>query len=307
MLEFKKATLDDIEWYREIAERANREQPRLELECSFGPCYLWGEYYGTKICRFENFILKGYFKSDGRASFTFPYGIGDTERAVRAIEEYAAQNDMPLVWGGLTSRQADFINEMYGGAFKFTPNRDYAEYIYETERLSTLAGRNLHSKRNHLNRFKSLYEYEFEMIDESNKYEALAVAEQWCKNENGDETLEDDSIGSESCAIRRSIENYERLGFKGAIIRIDGKAVAMTMGERISRDAFVTHFEKALDGYEGLYVAINYYFAKSLLGEYKYINREEDMGIEGLRRSKLSYKPAILLEQLVGERYDRLF
>ncbi len=303
MLEFKKARLEDIEWYREIAEKANREEPRLELECSFGPCYLWGEYYGTKICRFEDFILKGYFNGDGRASFTFPYGTGDKVRAVKAIEEYAAQNGIPLVWGGLTSRQADFINEIYGGEFTFTPNRDYAEYIYETEKLATLAGRNLHSKRNHLNRFKSLYEYEFEMIDESNKYEALAVAEQWCRSANGDggEDGGDDSISSESCAIRKSIENYERLGFKGAIIRIDGKPVAMTMGEEISRDAFVTHFEKALDGYEGLYVAINYCFAKSL-GEYKYINREEDMGIEGLRRSKLSYKPTILLEQLVGER-----
>ncbi len=296
MLEFKKARLDDIDWYREIADKANRKSPRIDLDASFGACYLWSDFYGTRICRFEDFILKGYFNSDKSVSFSFPYGTGDIEKAVRAIEGYCSSAGVPLVWGGVTARQAEILNEIYKGKIKFREDRDYAEYIYETEKLSTLSGRNLHSKRNHLNRFEASYSYSFEMINSENRKCAIEVAEKWCKDTHGSEA---ESLDSECCAIHRAVKDFDRLGFKGAIIKIDGKPAAMTIGEEISSLAFVTHFEKALYGYDGLYAAINCYFARQL-GQYKYINREEDMGLEGLRKAKLSYKPAILLEQLVG-------
>lgn len=294
MLEFNTVKINDIDWYSEIALKANREEPRINLDSSFGANYIWCDYYGTKICRFEDFILKGYFNDDGTASFVFPFGTGSVEKAIRAIEEYTIQKNIPLSFGGITAKQADVIDSIYGGRFNFTGNRDYYEYIYETEKLASLAGRKLHSKRNHLNRFEASYNYTFELIDNSNKNDAIAVADEWCANNNGGESLE-----YERCAIRKSIENFDRLKFKGAIIRIDGKPVAMTIGEPISDRAFVVHFEKALSGYEGLYVAINCYFARTLT-DFLYINREEDMGVEGLRRAKLSYKPAILLEQYEG-------
>ncbi|MGN0499469.1 MAG: DUF2156 domain-containing protein [Acutalibacteraceae bacterium] len=292
MLEFNTVKLEDIDWYNAILAKANELQPQITLDAPFGANYLWAHYYGTKICRFGDFILKGYFNDDGSASFTFPLGAGDVDKALFALRDYADMCGFPLRFGGLSREQAEYVNSLFGGCFEFCENRDFAEYIYETEKLATLSGRKLHSKRNHLNRFEASYNYSFELIDGANKADALSVAREWCKNAELDE-----SIDEERCAIKRALDNFERLNFKGAIIRIDGKAVAMTMGEPISRRAFVTHFEKAVDGYEGLYVAINCYFARALK-EYELINREEDMGIEGLRRAKLSYKPTILLEQL---------
>lgn len=294
MLEFKTVVMDDMDWYNDILSKVNCVEPQITIDVPFGSNYLWSAFYGTKICRFKDFILKGYFNNDGSASFTFPLGVGNITEALKAIEEYTQQNKIALCFGGVTREQADIINSVFHNRFNFTSNRDYAEYIYETEKLSTLSGRKLHSKRNHLNRFEAKYNYTFELIDDTNKDDAFIVAEQWCKNTNGGESLK-----HENCAIKKALENYEKLNFKGALIRIDGKPVAMTMGEPISPKAFVTRFEKALSGYDGLYVAINCYFARTLR-EYKYINREEDMGIEGLRRAKLSYKPAILLEQLEG-------
>lgn len=291
MLEFNTVKLDDIDWYNAILAKANEVSPLITLDAPFGGNYLWANYYGTKICRFGDFILKGYFDGDGSASFTFPIGVGDVDKALAALKDYADEHGFPLCFGGLTRPQAEYINSLFGG-LALSENRDFAEYIYETEKLATLAGRKLHSKRNHLNRFEASYKFSFEPIDESNKADALAVARQWCKASNGDE-----SIDEESCAIKKALENFELLNFSGAVLRIDGKPVAMTMGEPISRRAFVTHFEKAVDGYDGLYVAVNCYFARTLT-QFELINREEDMGIEGLRRAKLSYKPSILLEQL---------
>lgn len=301
MLEFKLMEIDDIDWYSEIAENANKEQPQIGLDLPFGTNYVWGGYYGTRICRFEGFILKGYFQKDGTVSFAFPFGTGDVKKAIRRIEEYALYNNIPLRFLGLTRGQIDVINSIYPGEFRFNGNRDSYEYIYETEGLASLSGRSLHSKRNHLKHFEEDYNYDFEILDSSNKYEALNVSKEWCEGVNSS-----DSINYETCAIRKSIENFERLGLRGAIIRVDGKAVAMTIGERISDKAFVIHFEKALEGYRGLYTAINCYFARTLT-DYMYINREEDMGICGLRRAKLSYKPAILLERFEGVRNAEIF
>lgn len=295
MLEFKTIKIDDIDWYKEIAEKANLEQPRINLDSPFGSNYIWSSFYGIKICRFDDYILKGYFYDDGTTSFAFPLGTGDIEKALRAVEEYSLENNIPLCFGGVTKEQCEIINSVFGGRFNFAGNRDYYEYIYESEALATLKGRRLHSKRNHLKRFEQNYNYSFEPIGSGNKGDALDVARRWCAETSGTE-----SLIHENCAIKKSLEDFEKLGFKGAIIKIDGKPAAMTIGERISDKAFVIHFEKALGGFDGLYTAINCYFARTLTG-YTYINREEDMGIEGLRRSKLSYKPAILLEQFEGE------
>ena len=295
MIEFKSVELDDMNWYRELAAKANAVQPRLNLDAPFAVNYIWCKRYGTKICRFEDFILKAYFRPDGIICFAFPYGTGDVNKALRAIETYARESNIPLLWAGLNAEQTEVVNSLFDGRFSFASCRDYSEYIYETEKLAKLPGRKLHSKRNHLKRFETNYNYSFEPISSDNKEEAYEVAMQWCADNGG----EDCEQGSEFCAIRRSIDNFELLGLEGALIRIDGKAVAMTIGEEISPLAFVTHFEKAISGYEGLYTAINCYFARTLT-RYKYINREEDMGLEGLRRAKLSYRPDILLERFEG-------
>lgn len=296
MLEFKTVRLEDMSWYKELADRANDIQPRLNLDAPFALNYIWRNRYGIKICRFEDFILKAYFRKDGAIAFTFPYGVGDVDKALRAIEAYAGENNLPLLWGSLSLEQTEIINSCFGGRFSFASCRDYSEYIYESERLAYLPGRKLHSKRNHLKRFEASYSYSFEQINNDNKEEAYKVAQHWCAESSADGCKDD----SEFCAIRDSIDNFDALGLEGAIIRIDGKAVAMTIGEEVSKAAFVTHFEKALSGYDGLYTAINCYFARALKDRYKYINREEDLGIEGLRKSKLSYRPDILLERFEG-------
>ena len=123
------------------------------------------------------------------------------------------------------------------------------------------------------------------------------VARAWCLAHGCGGGLKD-----ENCAIGKALDHFEALAFVGGLIRIDGKAVAFTAGEAINDQVFDVHFEKALDGYDGLYPAINQAFAEHALSGYRWINREEDMGLEGLRRAKASYYPAEVLEKFTAVR-----
>ena len=102
---------------------------------------------------------------------------------------------------------------------------------------------------------------------------------------------------AESDIIDGVLDNYHRFEFKGALLRINGKVEAFTIGEELNDKIFVTHFEKANSEYAGIYQAMNCLFAKNTISDYIYVNREDDMGIEGLRKSKLSYNPVILLDK----------
>lgn len=296
MLEFKEPTIEDRLWVNDLVERAGKERLLLSYDVAFGTNFVWRFMYNIKICRFKNFVLKTFGSSEGKVHYAFPVGTGDIKEAFTAMLEHAEETGLKPNFGGVTKEQMEWIEAHYPGKFAFSESRDYFEYIYLSEDLAQLRGRKYHGKRNHISKFKNTYDYSFELIDDSNKKDALYVSKLWCEqnvlgNDNG--------LSHEICAIRESFQYFDELEFKGAIIKIDGKPVAMTAGERVCDDVFVVHFEKALPGYDGLYAAINHFFAKELI-QYKYINREEDLGIEGLRKAKLSYKPAVLLEEFEG-------
>ena len=180
------------------------------------------------------------------------------------------------------------------GGFAFSLDRPGSDYIYSAEDLVSLKGRKFEKKRNHLAKFKRTYNYTYEQISSDNIADCIDVSDQW-RSVNAAQLGE--SVNKEYCAVRRAVDSYEQLALLGGLIRIEGKPVAFTIGEEVNPDVFLLHFEKALDGYDGLYPAINKEFAEHHLANYKFVNREEDMGVEGLRKSKLSYHPVLLLEK----------
>ena len=162
--------------------------------------------------------------------------------------------------------------------------------------MAYLKGKKYHGKRNHITNFKKNNpNWSFEVLNRDNIQECIALHTEWIKNH------EDDADYSfEFEAVLTAFENYEELGFLGGLIRVDGKVIAYTMGERHSDRLFVTHFEKAPAEIQGAYPIINQEFTKNCLMEYEYVNREEDLGIEGLRKAKQSYYPEIRLEKCVA-------
>lgn len=288
---FKKPELDDRLWVNEIIKNSNV----MNCDAPFGTTYIWKEEYGTRICHFKGFYLVAYTFDEGYIYFDFPIGDGDVKEAVDFMIAYAEQNELEYSISASGNEQAEVLRSILPDAFTEEEYRDNYEYIYLSEKLAYLKGRKYHSKRNHFTGFEKSYNYTTEPLCKENFEDALKVNDAWCIEHGGHN---DSGHISECCAIRTAFRHFDELGFSGMLLRVDGKPVAMTMGEEISQDCYVVHFEKAVGGVNGAYTAINRLFSATLT-RYKYLNREEDMGIEGLRKAKLSYKPEILLEKIV--------
>lgn len=176
-------------------------------------------------------------------------------------------------------------------AFHYISDEGTRDYIYLREKLTTLSGKSLQSKRNHINKFEKLYPtYTYEEINQENIAECLELASVWLANSGEEEGRRD-----ERTMIERIFSAWDSLGLMGGAIRVDGKIIAFSYGSPINADTFGIHVEKADVAYEGAFTIMNREFVRRIPECYTYINREEDLGLEGLRKSKLSYKPEIIL------------
>ena len=176
------------------------------------------------------------------------------------------------------------------------PNYDY---IYLTQDLVDLKGKGLHSKKNHLNYFKKTFEYEYVPLASQMADEAMAFIEAFNRRKEIPPT-EMELLKMEEEAMKDVFANLEKVGYIAGAIRIDGNIEAVVVGGKLGSETIVEHVEKANTNFRGSYQAINNEFCKQVVSWAKYINREEDMDIPNLRKAKLSYKPAILLEKYIG-------
>ena len=292
MIEFKTVTLCDKFWVDEIVMSENSSS----ADYNFSNMYIWDKYYRQLICRFEDRMLTK-LRYEGEPSFVFPIGTGPLRPAVEALREFADVKGYPLCLRGVTEKHREMLDEEYPGCFSYTEDVDCADYIYRAEKLSTYSGKALHGKRNHCNRFEAEHSWDFVPITREMIPDCLDMLDVWTE-ENIDRL--DESIIYEHDAIIRAFAAYERLGMDGGALRADGKIVGFTLGGMISRDTFNVHFEKADKDMNGAYPMVCRELTRMLMKKYPnlvYINREDDMGIESLRQSKLSYKPEYLLRK----------
>ena len=260
-------------------------------EYSFGNLVLWGSKlnYEYAIIRDTLLIKCEIF---GRIIFLEP--CGDLKSGVEVILDYCKANGILPVFGGCGLAFCEFIAENYPFEFTSAQRRAGFDYIYTREALAALSGRRLHAKRNFINKYISLYgQPQWEYITESNLRQCVELYEGWLSRQSSPQEYED-----EKTAIYNCFNNFSELKFTGILLTANGKAAAFTMGERLNGSTFVTHIEKASEEFTGAYAVINNTFAQ-LLDGYEYINREDDMGLPGLRRAKLSYNPAFM-----GEKYS---
>ena len=192
----------------------------------------------------------------------------------------------------LSEKSVKELNELFPDRFEIIPTRSFFDYIYTSEDLCELKGRKYHAKRNHISYFKNNFNWNYERITPDNIKDCIEMNKKW-------EAINDDSVGldNELNAINRAFDKYFELGFTGGLIRRDGEVVAYTFGEPITDEVFCTHVEKAFSDVRGAYPIINQQFCENELMSYKYVNREDDTGDDGLRQAKLSYNPTILLKK----------
>ena len=219
------------------------------------------------------------------------------EKVLDALVEDAHREGEPFCLLGICSSMCSELEAFMPGKFQFTADRDYADYLYLRTDLAALAGKKFQSKRNHVNKFKRTYNYEYTPITPDRIQECMDLETEWCKANNCDQH---EGTGNERRALVYALHNFEELGLTGGILHVDGKIAAFTFGMPINQDTFGIHVEKADTSIDGAYAMINYEFANHISEQYVYLNREEDLGIEGLRKAKLSYQPAIILEKYVA-------
>lgn len=288
MLDFHTPTLEDKPWVDSVLS----EYKCMNCAFTFAQMYLWSLHYGTQICRYGDCLL-GRGGID-RHRYYYPIGSYDITEIVNVLSKDAAERGEELVLILAEDWQACELEEAFPDRFTRSSERDDCDYIYKASDLIDLPGRRYHGKRNHISRFTREHpDWSYEPMSQENAEECIRACHIW----HDAQVDADSSLTHERFILEKAIAQREVLGLTGGLIRCDGQVAAFTLGERLNKNTFVVHFEKALPGYEGAYPVINNQFAARELREYEYINREEDLGIEGLRKAKLSYHPAILLEK----------
>ena len=180
--------------------------------------------------------------------------------------------------------------------FLFQEERDRFDYLYNVEKLIELKGRKFHNKKNQVNRFEKIYNFSYEKIDSENIKEVMAFEEKWCQDR---ECSIYKGLDKESLGIREIFENYESLYLKGGLLRVQGDIVAFSIGEEITPNTGLIHIEKGDIKYQGVYQEMNRIFLKKEFSHLEYVNREEDLGIDGIKKAKESYNPTMLLKKYI--------
>lgn len=289
----------DIKWKQvELSDKDlinfyYNKEPVRNCEFTFGNNYLWAPFYEIRFAVVEDRLT--FISDEADFSVSFPQGDGPLKPTVEALSQYFEERGKPFKMHLVSPEQFQMLEELYPGKFNVVYNRDSADYVYETEKLAALSGKKLHGKRNHINKFKETYpDWSYENITPDNEGECMELAKQW-RILNGCDTNPEKS--EEWCVTMNAIRYRETLGLKGGLIRAGGRVVAFSLGEPCGEDMFVVHIEKAYADVQGAYPMINQQFVLHEAMDYKYVNREEDTGSEGLRKAKLSYYPVFMMEK----------
>lgn len=283
-----------------LSEKAQYEDLLMEdiprgCEYSFANQVLWGRQQAA----FIHGCVALFSHYDGRTLYPYPLGQGDKKAVLEEILEDARERGIPCRITGMVPQDWEALESWFPGRFHRRCYRDSYDYVYAIDDLADLRGRKFQKKRNHFHRFAADHpNYEVRPLDSQTLPMAEKLAGDWYSRR-----IQEDPQGDymlERVALRKAFAGYSGLGMEGLLLLDAGEPIAMTMGSRLSGDTFDIHFEKAKEGVDGAYAAINCEFARYLRLKHPdvaFLNREDDMGIEGLRKAKLSYNPHHMVEK----------
>lgn len=261
-------------------------------DLNFANIFCWSATYHSEVAEAEDFLVIR-FDNGGAKCYMQPVGSGDKGVILELLRRDAFEQRTPLRLYGLSHEWRTFLEENYPEEFAFDTPRALCDYIYRVDDLAQLPGRKYQPKRNHLNRFVARYKWHAEPLSRANIKDCLALNDKWLANrEVGDMER------AEQQTLRCAFENFEALGLRGIVLYADGVPAAFSYGTPINHSTFCTHIEKHDNTIEGAATMINRLMAQSLDEEFEFVNREDDLGLEGLRFAKMSYHPALLLDKI---------
>ena len=280
---FKKPTPTDYQIYKKWLFNGG-----VSCENSYLNAFMWQEEWNYEYAIFNDSLTIRLFE-DGKYIYFLPLGNSFED----ALEEILKTEKHSYFFAASEGKRFEKIKALFGDEYSYIPVEENFEYIYDREDLENLSGKKYHQKRNHISAFMRKYNWRFEKLTNENVCDALAVEEKWLA-ERDDENGE---YKTEREAIEKALKFIDELEILGGILYVDDNPVAFTFGSAINDEVFDVNIEKALLEYNGAYAMINNQFVKNCLSKYKLINREDDLGIEGLRKAKLSYRPVQILKK----------
>ena len=296
MIEFRKPQLTDRAWLLSLL--AEESLPLCNY--SFPVLFCWQDAYRFKIARVGDRVLIRLRSSLGHA-YLWPVGKGDPTPAIDAIRADAKANGEPLRLIGLTLYHRNWLADRCPGAYAFAETRDGFDYLYRVDRLADLPGKKLHAKRNHIRRFDDACPgWTWTALTNDDIPDCQAMDDDWhraaLERETGEELT---SLEEDRRAMSLALTHREALGLEGVVLRWEGRVLAFALGAPLTGTIFDVHFERARGEIQGAYAAVNRVFAQYVRErhpEIEYLDREDDMGVPGLRKAKLSYYPDHLEE-----------
>ena len=295
-MKFKDINIDSIKELQPYFEIVDYEA----CEYCFTTLYMWQHVYKTGYFIGDDFavIMAEY---EGNSFSILPLAKKDKlPQVIDYIIKHFEDNNRKICFKGITKDVVETLEKLYSDKFEYIEERDLFDYVYDGESLRTLAGRKNQKKRNHINAFLKDYEgrYSYKLLDEEDFDDCLELLKIWASNKEENNEF-DEGIDDESIGIRKIFNNYKYLreNLKIAGIYVDGKLEAFTMGELINPNMALIHIEKANPNIRGLYPYINQQFILNEFEDVEFVNREEDLGIPGLRKAKLSYHPVKFVEK----------
>ena len=281
-MQFSKITWDD----KTAIDRILQGKNYTACEYRFNHLYIWKDAADITVSVDGDTV----FIRDGSINgFMMPI-TSNVINAFGRLERHCAETGESMTVYGVTAEAVSQLAQ--SSRYNIAEHRDLFDYLYSAEDLITLRGKKLHAKRNHLNRFKETYDYRFAPLTRNDVDECLEMEKVWAEKRGNDT-----AVSNEQSAITNALYNMDGLGLSGGVIRVDNTLAAFTVGQTTDIGMGIVHFEKANTDYDGIYTAINQMYAEYAFSEMTTVNRQEDMGIENLRKAKLSYRPLQLVEK----------
>ena len=293
-LDFKSPELSDLRWAEPILSGSGIDA----CDYNFTNLFLWRRACEQKICLYDGILfikVKGIMGD----AFLMPVGDKSLEYSLGLLKSSIAENEkLRLVC--VTEKEKEKLQEEFQAIAEFTENRDYWDYVYSVDKLADLKGRKMHSKRNHINRFmEDFRDWTFEKLSDDNAAECMRLVDKW-KDEKKSAGADKDLLTDEYLVDMDILKYKNELNILGGVLRVNGSIAAFSAGSLLNRQTFDVNVEKADDSFPGSYALVNQQTARlvrSVYPDVKWINREDDLGISGLRKSKLSYYPDLMVKK----------
>ncbi len=285
---FKKFTIEDKPLFDKYFQEM---QPEI-AEYSFTNLFVWRDVGQFEFCQYEEgIIIKAHYRNE--RYFLPPIGYKNNKAIFQKLIYLAKEHNFPFKIRRVPENYIPTANELN---LKVMEDRDNFDYIYLTEDLAYLKGRKYDGKRGFIKKFQKNYKYKYVKFKKEHIDCCLKLAEEWVKRKSSS----DQSLIDEYNAIKETISYAEPLQMTGGFICVHDETVAFTFGEQLNNNTFVIHFEKANSQFNGSYQTINQLFVQNeILGKYKFINREQDVGVESIRKAKLSYQPVSMIKKYI--------